>query len=405
MARPERIREIGNCTTRLERISYGSYFMGQNIFYLFILQYLMLFLTDYVFISPAVVGIIFLIAKIWDAVNDPLFGIIVDKVHLKKGKFKPWIKISTFLIPLATIAIFSMSDKWPAGVKIGYAFVTYILWDIMYTMCDVPIFALATTMTNNIQERTKIISIGRVAAMVAMLVLSIASMPIIMAIGWTKAIIILSILGFLLMLPVNRFAKERFAAPSEKSISIKEIFSGLTSNKYLLIFYAANIVSGLTNVGMGFGNYFAKYNLGGEQFIPLVMMLGVFPMLIFSAILPALTKKFDKFHIYSAGIIINIGLGIVSYFIGYGNLIVFSVFAVLRGLAWGGSMTMAFLFAADCVEYGEFKTGNRTEGIVFSVQTFATKLFAAVSSAMSGFLLSAIGYDATLPTQSSGTIN
>ncbi|MDR1785147.1 MAG: MFS transporter [Spirochaetaceae bacterium] len=397
--------EIRTHTGFRERASYGLYFVGQNIFYFLIMQFLMLFYTDYRFMSPAAVGLIFLVARVWDAVNDPMFGIIVDKAHLKRGKFKPWIAAATCLVPLATIAIFAMPEGMGATGQIAYASVTYILFGMLYTVCDVPIFALATAMTDNIQERTTIISIGRLAAMFAMLVLSITVMPIVLAAGWLQAAVALSVIGFAVMLPINIFAKERFVDKNAPAVSLKDIFRYLAGNKYLLIFYLSMIVSGCTNTVGAMINYVAKYMLGGENMIPVNMLAMTVPVLIIAATLPAITKRIDKFHIYIAGTIINIGGALLGYFVGYGNLAPYPVIAAFRGIGFGVSNVMAFMFAADCVEYGDFKTGKRAEGITFSIQTFATKITGAVSGAICGIPMTAVGYDGALGVQGAATID
>jgi sugar (glycoside-pentoside-hexuronide) transporter len=402
---PAKGKDISRHTTGKERVSYGLYFAGQNIFYFLIMQFLMLFYTDYRFIPPAIVGVIFLLARVWDAVNDPMFGIIVDKSHLKRGKFKPWIAIATYLIPIATILIFAMPDSMGMTGKIAYASVTYIVFGMLYTVCDVPIFALATAMTNNIQERTTIISIGRFAAMVAMLVLSIIIMPIVAATGWMWAAVILSIIGFAVMLPINIFAKERFVDKDAPAVTLKDIFKYLVGNKYLLIFYLSMVVGAPTNTVMTLNNYVAKYMLGGENMIAINMLAMTLPVIILSVVLPAITRKVDKFHIYVAGTLANIVFAVIGYFVGYGNLALYLVLAALRGIGFGVNMVMSFMFAADCVEYGDFKTGTRAEGITFSIQTFATKITGAVSGAVSGILMSAIGYNGALAAQSASTVD
>jgi sugar (glycoside-pentoside-hexuronide) transporter len=387
----------------IEKISYGAYFAGQNIFYLFISQFLMLFYTDYRFIAPAAVGIIFLVARVWDAVNDPMFGVIVDKAHLKGGKFKPWIAISTFLIPVASVVIFAMPENLDMGGKIAYAAATYILWGMLYTVCDVPIFALATAMTNNIRERTVLIAIGRVAAIAAMVVISVAIMPVVLARGWLTAMIIFSIAAFIIMLPVSIFAKERFVDQNAPAVTLKDIFGCLLNNKYLLIFYLGNIVFNLTNTAMSTGNYVAKYFLGGEHMISPLMLTYIGPMLLVGIVLPGINKKADKFHLYMAGIFIYIVFSIAGYFAGYRSIPLYFVLAALRGVGLGFTMTMVFMFAADCVEYGQFKSGRRAEGITFSIQTFATKMTSALSGALGGIALSMIGYNGAAETLSEAT--
>ncbi|MDR2536641.1 MAG: glycoside-pentoside-hexuronide (GPH):cation symporter [Treponema sp.] len=392
-------------TTILERISYGGYFVGQNIHYIFVISFLMLFLTDYRFMNPAAVGMIFLVARIWDAVNDPLFGVIVDKAELKGGKFKPWVKISTFLIPIAVILMFAMPEGLSDNAKFSYAMATYILFGMCYTVCDVPIFALATAMTNVIQERTLIISVGRFAASIAMVFLSIVTMPIIQALGWLNSAIVLSAAAFILMFPINIFAKERFRNEKSESASIKDILSYLIGNKYLLILYLGNIIASATSTGMTVNPYVAKYMLGGEHMIPATMLTLFGPMIVITFFIPLLTQKIDKFHLYIIGVISNIIFSVIGYFAGYTNIPLFFALAVIRGISYSITMTMMFLFAADCVEYGQYKTGKRAEGITFSIQTFSTKMLGAMSAALAAMLMNAVGYDGSLAEQAPHTMS
>lgn len=396
-------KKEGFYTSKKEQGAYGAYFIGQNIIFFLVSSYVMLYYTDYQMISPAAVSILFFVAKVWDAVNDPLFGVIVDKSNLKKGKFKPWISLATMFLPAITIIIFLMPQNIDSTSKIIYASVTYIIWGMLYTVCDVPIFALVTAMTDNIQERAQIISIGRLAAAVAMIILSIAVMPVVVALGWVQAAIILSCGAFLVMLPINIFAKERFISEEKSGISLKTLFSCLIKNKYLLLFYASTIIVGSLNISMIVGNYTAIYLLGGEMMIP-VMVLGlVGPMFITTPFVLFIIKKIDKFYVYIAGMLIFIVGSLAGYVAGYSNFTVFLIFLIIRGVGFSIQGVLASMFAADCMEYGHYKNGERTEGITFSLQTFSTKLYGAISSAVGGIILTLIKYDGALEAQNAVT--
>ncbi|MEM9424392.1 MAG: MFS transporter, partial [Spirochaetota bacterium] len=170
-------------TSRSERLSYGSFFLGQNIIFTVVTSYLMLFYTDVMGIAAISVATLFLIARVWDAVNDPILGSIVDKADLKKGKFLPWINSTVFLLPVVTIILF-IDPKWGESGNLVYAYITYILWGMVYTVSDVPIFALATVLTDKGNERVALISIGRIFAGIASLVMAAITFPLIKKLGW-----------------------------------------------------------------------------------------------------------------------------------------------------------------------------------------------------------------------------
>lgn len=114
-------------TTAKQRGTYYSYFLGQNMLYFIVSSFAMLYFTDYVGVSSAAIGVIFLVARIWDAANDPMFGIIVDKVNNKQGKYKFWINIASIALPIITFLVFCVPDLSTTG-KLVYISVTYILW-------------------------------------------------------------------------------------------------------------------------------------------------------------------------------------------------------------------------------------------------------------------------------------
>lgn len=124
-----------NTVTKREKFSYGMYFMGQNVFY-GLIGYMTTYFTD-IGITAALVAVVALITKVWDAINDPIFGMIMDKVHFKKGKFLPWLRISVIAIPVSTILLFVIPTGIPLVAKLIWATLAYMLWDqpIRFAMC------------------------------------------------------------------------------------------------------------------------------------------------------------------------------------------------------------------------------------------------------------------------------
>lgn len=379
--------------TRAERYSYAGYFLGQNIFYTLISQFLMLYYTDALGITTVAVGTLFFIARIWDAVNDPVMGVLVDKARLKGGKFKPWVNIGVFSMPISTALVFIRFDG-PMETKILYAYLTYILWDMLYTMSDVPIYALSTVMTKDVNERVKIISAGRIMAFLGTLIASVVTIPVVQKLGWTPGVIFLCFIGMLTMLPVKFKTYERVKDHSVATPSIKSLFTFLFSNKYILIFNAALIVCSITNTLMPSLNYFVKYNLGSESLIPVVTLAAMLPSLLVPVILPGFVKRFGKKPIFLASVALFITISILSYFIGYKSIAAVLVLTGLRGIGYSIPVILTGMFTVDCVEYGAYKSGHRLEGITFSAQTFTAKLTSAISGAVSSFLLAYYGYQA-----------
>ncbi len=151
--------------------------------YYVIMSFLQLFMTDSG-IPAATVGLIFVFAKVWDAVNDPIFGVMVDKVNFKNGKYKPWLKLAGFVIPLTTIFLFIMPSGASLQVKIIWSAAAYILWDTAYTMYDVPMNAIVTTMTEQQGERNKLYSISAFCVYLGGILVAVIVPMLYTAIGW-----------------------------------------------------------------------------------------------------------------------------------------------------------------------------------------------------------------------------
>ena len=275
-----------------------------------------------------------------------------------------------YLLPLATILLFTNPMASPGG-KLAWAYFTYILWGMIYTISDIPIFALATVMTSDMKERVRIISLGRLAAGLGGLAGAILITPFKVKLGWTLAMVILSLVAMAVMIPVKFKTVERVAYKRESSISIKRMVQGLLKNRYLLLVYLVIILTNVTNSSSATMVYFVTYNLGNELLIPIMSFAAALSFIVLPIFLPKLIQAFGKRKI----LLFFMGFSVISsvafYYIGYQNLVVVFVFVVLKYIGLNLPVIMMAMFTTDCLEYGYIKTGKRYEGIVFSIQTFS----------------------------------
>ena len=360
-----------NSVTKREKISYGLYFMGQNVFY-GLVGYMTTYFTD-VGITAALVAIVALITKVWDAINDPIFGMIMDKVNFKKGKFLPWLRISVIAIPVATILLFIIPTGISMMAKIIWATLAYMLWDTAYTLCDVPIFGIVTGIVLPLVRQR----LG----------------------GWSTTVIVLSLLSCVMMIPICLFARERVIEKervlndgAEESYTLRDMVECLRKNKYLLLFFAAPLISSLLNVGANWGLYVARYCLGGEEAASYVSMAVIIPTLIGAFMAVELCKKYDKFKVFYISYVFALLLGIVRFIAGYENMMVYVILNALGGIPLGIAVILQYQFTPDCYEYGQYKTGLKMRGVTFAAQTFFTKLNGAITTAVSVFALTLIGF-------------
>ncbi len=381
---------IGWETDNKERKSYYIYFAGQNMIYTLVSTFLVTYLM-FQGVNLAKAGTIMLLVKVWDAVNDAIFGVIFDSVKFKSGKkYIPWLKISTVLIPLSTLFLFFIPKSSGETLKLVWFAVAYICWDTAYTLCDVPIYGVITSMTKNMDERNCMLSYksiwGGVGTAVTTLVASVLVSEKVNS-NYTVVAIITSVFALVTMIPVLFNIKERFNAVDEEAFTIKKMFKYLFKNKYLLIYYIGFFFYSAFNVSASFNLFVSYYIFNNELFALVVSAIGVAPQLIFSLLIPKMLKKFDKTKLMMLCNILIIVLSVVIWLIGKEHIAIYIVLSTLRAIPMGIYGVLMFMFTPDCAEYGKYTSGIEANGITFAIQTFMVKLTAAISGALGMFLL------------------
>lgn len=375
-------------TTKLgERVSYWSYFVGQNIFY----NVVTTFMATYLMMNGIDLGkiaVVTLIVKIWDAVNDPLFGIIFDKIKFKNGqKCLPWLRLSVGLIPITTVLLFIIPSGMAQSGKLIWFMISYLLWDSSYTVCDVPIYSMVTTMTDNINERNTLMSLGRLFSgagmgLSGMLCTLLVSEKV--GLSFSPTVILLSVLGLLFMIPLCFVGKERnyHGELEDEAFSIKRMLMYLVCNKYLLVYYIGYLFANGLMTGNALSLFVSYYLFGSANFNIILGILSTVPSIVVALLIPVVSQKFDKFKLFFICNTVAAVLGLVMYFIGWQNKLLFIVLMIIRCLFTSVTGTLGFMFTPDCAEYGQYKTGVDAKGITFSIQTFTTKIAAAVASSL-----------------------
>ena len=376
-------------TTSKERLSYWTYFVGQNVYYNITAAFISTYLAMQG-IDLGKVAIVLLIVKIWDAVNDPIFGYIFDKVKFKSGqKSLPWLRIAVALIPIVTIFLFAIPGGMSELGKLIWFGVAYILWDTVYTLTDVPAYAMLNTMTDSLQERNTLLSVNRVFSGAGVLLYGIAVPMLVARMNTTLAIAIVSIVSAITMIPLCLNCKERNYKPEEEdeNFSPKQMLKYLGKNKYLLTYYGGYMATDALKTANAVLLFASFYLFNSVEFSVILNILNMVPGVFAAMAMPFLLKKFDKMKLLFWCNIVNIALGLLIYFTGYDNRTLFLVLTCIRTVPMSIVGILAFMFTPDCAEYGQFKTGINAKGITFAIQTFSVKITGAVSSALALALL------------------
>ena len=384
-------------TTKTERISYWTYFVGQNIYYNITAAFISTYLAMQG-INLAKVAVVLLIVKVWDAVNDPIFGFIFDKVKFKNGqKSLPWLRIATALIPVVTIILFSIPSALSETGKLIWFGAAYLLWDTVYTLTDVPAYAMLNTMTDNLQERNTLLSINRVFSGGGVLIYGVV-LPLLISeqvgMSATMAVAILSIFSALTMVPLNINCKERNYKPEQEdeNFSPRQMFTYLKSNKYLLIYYGGYMATDALKTFNAVLLFASFYLFGNSLFSIVLNILNMVPGVFAAMLMPTILKRFDKFKTLFWCNMVCVVMGLAIYFLGYDNQGIFLTLTVIRTVPMSIVGILAFMFTPDCAEYGQYKSGISAKGITFAIQTFSVKITGAVSSSLALFLLGLFGW-------------
>ncbi len=382
----------GWMTTRTERADYSSYLCGQNVIY----SMVTMFLTTYLLmcsIDPYKSAAVVLIVKVWDAINDVLFGVVFDKVKFKNNRrFLPWLRISLALIPLTTVLMYGIPGSFSESAKVIWFAVAYILWDTAYTLCDVPIYGIVTTMTSSVSERTSILSVSRIFAGVGAGIATVLGTILPsedVGMSYTLTAAICSVVALLFMTPICFRGRERNynADERQEDFSLSQMFRYLSKNKYLLIFYGADVVWGCLATAGSLNLLISYYLFHNSNFSLLILGISYGPLALFVPFVNKILARFDKAKLFTAATIMMGVVGIVQYFAGYDNMALFFGLSVLKGIPAGMTGLLIFMFTPDCAEYGNYKSGTEAKGITFAIQTFTTKLTGSVAAALGIFIL------------------
>lgn len=388
-----KLRNIHFQTSQKERTAYCLFFLGQNILWGYA-GYVETFLTD-IGITAAKAAAILLLPKLWDAVNDVLFGYLMDRFTFRnQQKFLPWVRIGTSAIGITTVALFAIPATMTQSLKILWFLAAYILFDISYTILDAPAYALTTVMTSDVEERTSIIAGGKLWAMVGGVVATLLVPMLRPKLGWFAACVVFVAVSIVLMIPMLLLGRERHSASrvASDTASLRDMFRYLKSNRYLLVTLLSMLLLGLASLEQKMAIYTGRICLGQENMATLVAGGAALSVITVSAVVPKLARKWDKFYVLCAGLLFAIAMDVIAYFLGYANLIVALIMTMLKCSGLGFWSVVVYMLIADTVEYGTYRTGIRAAGISFSLQTFVAKLKNGLIGSVVLLSLSSVGF-------------
>lgn len=394
--------------TLRERIAYGLTDTASYLVWITVSYFLMFFYTDVFGLSAYAVGTLFLIARVWDAINDPIMGIIIDKTKSKHGKCRPYFLWMAVPFAVFTALTFYTPNLGQTG-KLIYAYVTYIALGMVYTAITIPVTAILPRLTDNLQERTVLGTFRMVGANIGSMVVLILFKPLYEAVGGDNlqkgffvVMAAFGIIGAALFIFAFFNIKERiYEAPEKQKLSdsIKSVKNNLP---WTIVFLTALLAQ--INMTMGSGNliYFLKYNLGVPDLYSMLTstaLLGIFPIISVPFIVKRIGKRNTMILGYSLSLI---GRLILYFFAEYIPMLFAGNIIYVLGM---GFASLTYVLISDTVDYAEWKTGVRAEGFLSALGSFGIKLGTSIGGAMAAWMLFFGGYEAGVETQTASALS
>jgi len=386
-----------------EKVGYATGDLACNFIYQTVSSYLLFFYTDVFGITAAAAGLMFLIVRMIDAVADPIIGTIVDKTNTKYGRFRPYLLYGAF--PFAGVAILCFTTPgFSDPAKLVYAYITYILLSITYSIINIPYAALTAAITQDNKEVVSLTSIRMLFSNTGGLIVSFG-VPLLAGIftqatgetssGWQITMTIMGILGALLLIYSFFNTKERVQVSHEKEsqITFKDIFIQLKSNRPLVIvcfFFILNF--GVNSIVNSVGIYYVTYNVDRPDLVKWYGLLGTLPALILMPLMPMMYKWMGKKKLLFTALSCK-AIGLIALFLVPPTMIplVFASRAIAAiGTITAGGFTWALI--PETIDYGEYKTGKRASGTIYALVGFFFKFGMAIGGIVPGLILANFGY-------------
>lgn len=395
------------------KLSFGIGAFGKDAVYAIVSTFFMFYLTDVRMVAPAFVGTLFLVARIWDAFNDPFMGMVVDNTRSRWGKFRPWILIGTILNGIILVMMYLNVGLGDSSYK-AYCAIFYILWGMTYTIMDIPYWSMVPAITDDPAERSQVSAIPRLFASFAWLVVGSGGLAIVNFLGngdqktgFSLFAIIICVIFVLASIITVVNVKEKVVSKSSEKTTVKGMAHVLFANDQVKIVMGIalffNVAYQLSN---SFALYYFTYVIGKQELFPVYTGVAGFAQMAAQASFPKVSVALGKTKTFLLAsfcpVVGFLLLLIVGYTAPY-NVLLVGICSAIVNFGIGFMLVFITVMLADVVDYGEYKLGTRNESILFSMQTFIVKFAGAFSGFVSGVGLTLIGWKAGVE-QGAGTI-
>ncbi len=384
-----------------EKVTYGLGAVGKDLVYMLSASYILYYYQDVLGVNAMVMGTILMIARVFDALNDPIMGVVVAKTRTRFGKFRPWLLIGTVTSAIALYCMFAAPPTLSGNGLIAYAAITYILWCITYTMMDIPFWSMIPAFTKGGKEREGLTTLARSCAGLGGAIITIVTVKCVHMlgqgderVGFRWFALIIGVL-FILFITIACFTIKEKSTVDVESPSVKQMFQALFQNdQAVVVVIAIVLINSALYITSGLLIYFFKYDFSGAKWYDSFTLFNAFgggiQILSMMLFFPLLRKFMNTIKIFYLSIVMAV-VGYLSLFlisfINMSNIFLLFIPGFFVFTAFGMLTVLTTIFLANSVDYGEVKNHRRDESVIFSMQTFVVQLASGVSTFIASICL------------------
>lgn len=397
-----------------EKVGYGLGDAASSMFWKLFSMYLLFFYTDVFGINAAAVGTMFLITRIWDTINDPIVGVIADRTHSRWGKFRPYILWTAIPFGIFGVLTFSSPDFGTTG-KLVYAYVTYSVMMMVYSLINVPYASLLGVISDDPKQRTILSSYRMVFAFGGSILALVLIEPLVQCFsaegtdlqrGWQMGAGVIALLAVSLFFLNFLWTRERVKPIKKQDNKLRDDLNDLLHNRPWWILLGAGVAALIFNsIRDGAAVYYFKYYANGENIgilssslsiTTIYLILGQAANIAGILLIAPLANRTGKKSAYLTSMIVATILSIAFYYVGRENLLMIMILQIGISMCAGSIFPLLWSMYADIADYSEVKTGRRATGLIFSSSSMSQKLGWTIGGTLTGWLLGHFGFQANV---------
>lgn len=386
---------------RKEVVGYSLVDFSMNLVFQAIMMFITFYYTDVFELRPTDVAMLFLVSRVWDTINDPLWGLFVERVNPKRGKYKPWILYGAIPFGIMAILTYTVPSGFSYMGKLAWAYLTYNGLNMLYTFIIQPYISVATVMTGDPSERTKLNSIRMMFAQSGGIIVALAIPTLSQyfgkadpARGYQMTVILLSVvMVFILMYAYTTIIEKIKAVPTNERAGIKDIFYQFTHNQPIVVLFFLFLgVYGFSTVTSASGVYYMTYNVSRPDLVGMFSLMNVLPSVLGVPFVPMLVRKIKKKNTVILGLVLAAIGSALLWFVPVTSIFMMMLMRGIGSFGYGILMGILWSIIPDAVEYAEYHTGKRYPAIVYTLVGLGLKASLTIGGVIPTLILEYVKY-------------